>query len=36
MVQATTLPTEPILRALALFLLDKIQGRREQEDAAGT
>jgi hypothetical protein len=36
MMQAATLPTEPALRSPALFWLDKIQGHREQKDAAGT
>ena len=36
MVQAATLPTEPALRAPALFWFGKVQGHREQEDAAGT
>jgi len=36
MVQAAPLPTEPALRAPALFWFDKVQGHREQEDAAGT
>jgi len=35
-VQAATLPTEPTLRAPTLFWFDKVQGHREQEDAAGT
>ena len=36
MVQAATLPSEPALRAPALFWFDKVQGHREQADAAGT
>ena len=36
MMQVATLPTEPALRASALFWFDKVQGHRELEDAAGT
>jgi hypothetical protein len=36
MVQAATLPTEPASRAPTLFWFDKVQGHREQEDAANT